>query len=650
MASHEPLKHTEPASGFAAEALSVFPYYSVPAQRKQGIRLLLLLLLIAFVSAFTVNYLLRQSYIHDINEKHDHIIASASVHLSRELGDVRNIVSLLYHDRDIHQGLSAEGPINTAILAQRFSGFAQSLDNVLQIRWLDIQGNERVRIDVDKNSVRQLPDSELQNKASRYYFRDAMQVEPPAVYFSGLDLNVENGAIVQPYQPTLRAGIRTGVDDGKQPGLLLINYDFRRLLESLRNLSEEQSALLIADAGGYWVLHPQAEQEWGHDLGQNKYNLSVQNQALWKRLRKISVISGEVLAGQLISAMKINLGQSTSQESATPVYLIVQTTAEFMSAVNWRSIWPGLLLAAVIILVGGRLLHHDLLQQYQRYLLNRQLQQEKEALEVTNAKLDISLYEQSILQDELVETRKLSALGMMVAGVAHELNTPVGGALMLTSTLETHLTQLTKAVDTGLSRQALADYILHSQEGLKLLDENLKRAKIRVESFKRLAIDRASDDIVEFRLRQVCDDLLRSLQVMLTHSGVKVVTHIAEDLRLVGYPGIVSQILQNLIVNAVVHGFADMTGGQIELRAETNEQDQVILRVSDNGSGVRSDIAGRMFDPFVTSARGQGSSGLGLHLVHQWVTRLLHGSIRAEEPAEGGLSFLIVFPRHISAD
>jgi len=277
-------------------------------------------------------------------------------------------------------------------------------------------------------------------------------------------------------------------------------------------------------------------------------------------------------------------------------------------------------------------------------------QQEKEALEVTNAKLDISLYEQSILQDELVETRKLSALGMMVAGVAHELNTPVGGALMLTSTLETHLTQLTKAVDTGLSRQALADYILHSQEGLKLLDENLKRAKIRVESFKRLAIDRASDDIVEFRLRQVCDDLLRSLQVMLTHSGVKVVTHIAEDLRLVGYPGIVSQILQNLIVNAVVHGFADMTGGQIELRAETNEQDQVILRVSDNGSGVRSDIAGRMFDPFVTSARGQGSSGLGLHLVHQWVTRLLHGSIRAEEPAEGGLSFLIVFPRHISAD
>ena len=650
MASYLPLKSSATASGLAAVAADVFPYCSVLAQRKQGVRLLLLLLFIAFVSASAVSYLLRQSYIRDLNAKHDYIITSASAYLNRELGDVRNIVSLLYHDRDIHQGLKAEEPINTALLAQRFSGFAQSLDTILQIRWLDAQGNERVRVDSNADSVRQLSPSELQNKAGRYYFRDAMQVEPPAVYFSGLDLNVENKAIVRPYQPTLRAGIRTGVSDGKQPGLLLINYDFRRLLESLHTLSVDQSALFIADADGYWILHSQTELEWGHDLGHNDYTLRLQDPVLWQRLTETPVISAEMFSDRLVSALKMNLGQSSNQDGATRIYLMVQTRAEFMSAINWQSIWPGLLLAAVIVLLGGRLLHHDLLQQHQRYLLNRQLQQEKEALEVTNAKLDISLQEQRILQDELVETRKLSALGMMVAGVAHELNTPVGGALMLASTLENHLAELTKAVDAGLSRQALTDFIRHSQEGLKLLDENLKRAKMRVESFKRLAIDRASDEIVEFHLHQVCDDLLRSLHAMLNHSGVNVVTHIAADLRLSGYPGIISQILQNLIVNAVIHGLADVTGGQIKVCAEVDEQNQVILHVTDNGCGVRADIAGRLFDPFVTSARGQGSTGLGLHLVHQWVIHLLHGSIRAEEPTEGGLSFVIVFPREISTD
>ena len=214
-----------------------------------------------------------------------------------------------------------------------------------------------------------------------------------------------------------------------------------------------------------------------------------------------------------------------------------------------------------------------------------------------------------------------------------------------------------KAFDEGLSRQALSDYIQHNREGLALLSENLRRAKIRVESFKRLAIDRASDEVVGFSLQQVCDDLLRSMQVMLNNAGVNVDVTIAGDLQLQGYPGIVSQILQNLIVNAVIHGLTDISAGRVTLQAWQDDEAMVNIRVSDNGQGVRADIAGRLFDPFVTSARGQGSTGLGLHLVHQWVTHLLHGSIRVEESArepgkqqsKSGLSLLLTFPAQISA-
>lgn len=634
-----------------------FPYLAVSRKRTRGLRFLLLLLVVALAAGMSVSYFFRQSYISEINTRHDYILGTASAYLNRELGDVRNIVSILYRDQGISQGISSDSMLDASLIAGRFSDFVYSLDNLLQLRWLDGQGQEQVRVDIDKGQVMITPEDKLQNKSQRYYFQDAIKTVPPEVYFSGLDLNIENGAIVEPYEPTLRAGIRTGVDDGKQAGLLLINYDFRNLLKQLRTLSDNDAELLIADEKGYWILNPQADLEWGNDLGHKNNTLQVSQPELWRELLSRSVISASVFSGEMISSLKINLAKAAAGANTTPVYLMVRSNKAYMSAIRWQSAWPGVLLMVVIILLGGRLLHHDLLQQYQRYQLNLQLQREKEQLEAVNKRLDTSLQAQRILQDELVETRKLSALGMMVAGVAHELNTPVGGALMLASTLEDQLNDLAKAFDEGLSRQALSDYIQHNREGLALLSENLRRAKIRVESFKRLAIDRASDEVVGFSLQQVCDDLLRSMQVMLNNAGVNVDVTIAGDLQLQGYPGIVSQILQNLIVNAVIHGLTDISAGRVTLQAWQDDEAMVNIRVSDNGQGVHADIAGRLFDPFVTSARGQGSTGLGLHLVHQWVTHLLHGSIRVEESAQepgkqqskSGLSLLLTFPAQISA-
>jgi signal transduction histidine kinase len=610
-----------------------------------------------FVSALTVFALLssvmlytkiKDKQIAQLRALHEEQITLAVIDINRELGDIRNTLRLLSTDTEILSGLSLFNTLNQRRLKNVFNQFGNAVDHLLQVRWLDAKGHEKVRVNINNGVTQVVPNRDLQDKSHRYYFKNAMEVFPPEIYISPIDLNIENGQIIKPFQPVFRIGFQTTERYGMRHGLLMINYDLTTLIEKIRVLSTPESEVMLVDAWGNWLLHPDKAQEWGSALQQPENNLKHKAPLLWEYVQKEKNNILEPFDGELISARLISLSNEDFPAVAESIYMITRTPTDKVTEIEWSAAKPALVVMICIMLIGGKILFRDFAMQKNLKTLTQTLAREKHELKQLNRELDSALSQQQLLQNELVETRKLSSLGMMVAGVAHELNTPVGGALISTSSLQSFQRSLKQSIDDGLTRQALDDYVEHTEEGLALVENNLKRAAALIKSFKRLALDRANEEVVQFNLDQVVSDLLCTLTPKLKNSGTHVVNKTNSDLVLTGYPGIVSQILQNLIINAITYGTEGMQQGEITLQTELSEE-WVVLSVSDNGKGVSPELKECLFDPFVTSGRGIGHTGLGLHLVHQWVTQLMHGQIKMESPPEGGTRFVIHLPIKIAA-
>ncbi|MEM5536152.1 sensor histidine kinase [Neptuniibacter pectenicola] len=604
------------------------------------------LVALAMLSGVVLYSKLKEERITLLREQHEEKITLAVIDINRELGDIRNTLRLLSTDNGIIDSLSLFNPLNTHKLSTVFSRFGKAVDNLLQIRWLDERGHERVRINIEQGKAETVRESALQNKGDRYYFKNAMKVKPPEIYISPIDLNIEKGAIVWPFQPVFRIGYQTIETYGMRHGLLMINYDLSNLIDKVRSLNTPDAEVMLVDAWGNWLMHPNKKQEWGTLLGQSYNSLKQTEPQLWERIHNEKASTMEPYHGAMISARLIMLSTKAAPAVAENIYMLVRTPDETIDNIKWESLQPALLLMLGILLVGGRILWRDFAMQHNLRQLTHTLAHEKHELKLLNHELDGALSRQQLLQNELVETRKLSSLGMMVAGVAHELNTPIGGAIISTSSLKSGHRSLKTSVEEGLSRQALEDYLTNTEEGLTLVEHNLTRAANLVKSFKRLALDRSNEEVVSFNLAQVVSDLLCSLTPKLKSSGTTIINHIDTELMLTGYPGIVSQILQNLIINAITYGTYGMSHGEIRLDARLDDT-WVIMTVSDNGKGVAPELKESLFDPFVTSGRGLGHTGLGLHLVHQWVTRLMHGRITLESPKAGGTAFVIHLPKNV---
>lgn len=281
-----------------------------------------------------------------------------------------------------------------------------------------------------------------------------------------------------------------------------------------------------------------------------------------------------------------------------------------------------------------------------------ELQQEQQALTVANQKLNKNLIQQQKLQEDLVEAQKLSSLGMMVAGIAHEMNTPVGGAVISTSNAQVICQKLQDQIQKGLTKQYLDESLVSINDNLYLSRLNLDKAVMHIKSFKRMAIDRASEQLVSCDMNKIVDDLFAVLHPRFKTSRVALNKHIETNCILVSRPGIISQLLENLILNALEHGFNEGEVGQIDVRVFNLDLKTICITVSDNGMGINPDLRDKLFEPFVTSSRNHGHTGLGLSMVKQWATKILQGSvsIRQQEELPKGIStqFEIVLPINIS--
>lgn len=279
-------------------------------------------------------------------------------------------------------------------------------------------------------------------------------------------------------------------------------------------------------------------------------------------------------------------------------------------------------------------------------MLEERVADRTEALSQANVELEATVKNLNATQENLVQAEKLAALGNLVAGVAHELNTPIGNGLMAISTIRDRLQTFRQAVAEGLRRSALDDFVVSVDTGSDIALRNIRRAAELISSFKQVAVDQTSSQRRTFQIREVVEEILLTLNPTLKRTPYRVEPEILEDFELDSYPGPIGQALTNLINNAVLHGFEDRDHGTIRIVAVSRSADHLSISVRDDGKGISADRLGRIFDPFFTTRMGRGGTGLGLHVVHGIVTNVLGGTISVNSKVGEGTEFVMELPRH----
>ena len=260
--------------------------------------------------------------------------------------------------------------------------------------------------------------------------------------------------------------------------------------------------------------------------------------------------------------------------------------------------------------------------------------------------LEGSIEELQQTRDELVRNEKMASLGRMVAGFAHELNTPVGIALGSISHNEETLQQIdTLLRQEDVPEQDLRTHLATLRQGGALALSSLRRAADLVQRFKRSSIDQSSELPRVFRMRELIEDVVHSLHDQLRKSAVTVTVECPAELALNGVPGLLEQVLTNLLQNSLQHGFADASRcGNIRIAVGATPAGRVHLAYTDDGLGMSAEAAQRIFEPFFTTRRGRGGSGLGMFICYNIVTEQLRGTISLTSQPGAGVRFDISFP------
>lgn len=265
-------------------------------------------------------------------------------------------------------------------------------------------------------------------------------------------------------------------------------------------------------------------------------------------------------------------------------------------------------------------------------------------LQATNQALQESLIQLRHTQDHLIQSEKMAALGGLVAGVAHEISTPVG----IGFTAASFLSMKTKKYFENhrlkpLSSEEMEKFMQLANEAAEIIHTNLNRAGELITSFKQVGADQSNEECRSFNFKQYLQTILFSLQPKLKQGRHKIRVSCPDSVVIMSYPGVFSQIITNLVINSVTHGFDGIAGGLIDLLV-TTENGFLQIHYQDNGKGMNEEQLHKIYDPFFTTKRSDGGTGLGMHITYNLVTQVLKGRIQCNVPPAGGLSCVITIP------
>jgi signal transduction histidine kinase len=279
----------------------------------------------------------------------------------------------------------------------------------------------------------------------------------------------------------------------------------------------------------------------------------------------------------------------------------------------------------------------------------RQVQELNETLESRvarrTAELHRALQDLRQSQDNLAHSEARATLSTLIAGVSHELGTPLGNSKMVSSTLAQQTRTMAQDLESGqLKRSSLDRYVAQVSEGVLLLEHNLSRAVELLTAFRQVAADQASEQHREFNLELVVREILHTLSPSLKRQPHRIVLEIADDIVMDSQPGALGQVIINLVNNAYLHAFEGRSDGVLTISAQL-DTDAVVLTVADNGAGMSTALLDKLFEPFFSTKIGKGGTGLGMAIVQNLVTKTLGGRITVASTVGQGTRFEIVLPK-----
>jgi len=265
-------------------------------------------------------------------------------------------------------------------------------------------------------------------------------------------------------------------------------------------------------------------------------------------------------------------------------------------------------------------------------------------LENKNQALKDSLDKLKIAQKSLVESEKMASLGGLVAGIAHEINTPVGVSITASSHLWEETTSINnKHINEKMTNRDLSSYLDEAKESASLISSNLARAAKLITSFKQVAVDQSNKEVRTYKIKEYIDEVLQSIRPKFKNKNIIVAVSCDDNLSVHGDPGALSQIITNFVINSLIHGFENITSGNIDINI-TCKQGMIVFVYTDSGIGIGEEHIGKIFDPFFTTKQGKGGTGLGLHIVYNLVVQSLKGSISFNDGFTQGSQFILEFP------
>lgn len=277
--------------------------------------------------------------------------------------------------------------------------------------------------------------------------------------------------------------------------------------------------------------------------------------------------------------------------------------------------------------------------------LERKVEERTGELSRANQCLSDTVEKLTAAQEALVRSAKMAALGNLVAGVAHEVNTPLGLAYTITTHMQEQLGALAAKHKAGRMRsEEFGGFLDAMDEGLKYATGNLRRAAALIESFKQVAVDQSADARRRFDLESYLREVIGSVHSILRKGGHRVEIAVAGKVAMDSYPGALAQVLTNIVSNAVTHAFDGRQGGVIGVAVSQESAERCRIVITDDGAGMPDEVVQRIFDPFFTTRRGRGGTGLGMHIVYNLVVQRLGGEIACVSTPGQGSTFVLSLP------
>jgi NO-binding membrane sensor protein with MHYT domain/signal transduction histidine kinase len=276
--------------------------------------------------------------------------------------------------------------------------------------------------------------------------------------------------------------------------------------------------------------------------------------------------------------------------------------------------------------------------------LERRVEERTQELKQVNVDLNHSMTTLKDTQSELVHSQKMASLGSLVAGISHEINTPLGIGVTSASNIGEEVNSLLEIFQNGTMKKSdLEEFLHHTSEASSILMQNLKRASDLIASFKQVAVDQSSDSIRTINLHSYLNEAILSMKPKLKKTRITVVNSIPENINTFTHPGALYQVFTNFIQNSLIHGYSEQEEGEIRISG-TLERERIKLVYRDTGTGISENIAHKIFDPFFTTRMGTGGSGLGLSIVYNLVKTTLQGNIVVVNNGQVGAHFEMEMP------